>query len=152
MLLARYALYVGGVLLALLLVVNALLPALPVQSTNAPDSDLPRIRILSERRLPDRVVYDTSIPTITPPPAAIADTNSTPAPAVADISAKARGALAQLQPSDAGERRAPDPRESAPQSQHKRKTAARTAKRRAPRHSRMVARQSQFGWFGPDIW
>jgi len=58
--LLRYFIFVGGSLLALLLVVNATLPAEPLQETPTSGSDLPPVRIHSDRKLPDRVVFDTS--------------------------------------------------------------------------------------------
>jgi len=67
--LMRYFVYVGGALLALLLIVNACLPALPVteaRSTNTPNLSV--IRIHSDRKLPDRVVFDTSRPIVSPDP------------------------------------------------------------------------------------
>ena len=47
-------------MLALLLVVNATLPTEPLQETPTSGSDLPPVRIHSDRKLPDRVVFDTS--------------------------------------------------------------------------------------------
>jgi hypothetical protein len=58
--LLRYFIFVGGSLLALLLVVNATLPAEPLLETSTSGSDLPPVRIHSDRKLPDRVVFDTS--------------------------------------------------------------------------------------------
>jgi hypothetical protein len=58
--LLRYFIFVGGSLLALLLVVNATLPAEPLQEASTSGSDLPPVRIHSDRKLPDRVVFDTS--------------------------------------------------------------------------------------------
>ena len=58
--LLRYFIFVGGSLLALLLVVNVTLPAEPLQETATSGSDLPPVRIHSDRKLPDRVVFDTS--------------------------------------------------------------------------------------------
>jgi hypothetical protein len=58
--LLRYIIFVGGSLLALLLVVNATLPAEPLLETSTSGSDLPPVRIHSDRKLPDRVVFDTS--------------------------------------------------------------------------------------------
>ena len=145
MLLARYAIFVGGALLALLLVVNFFVPAEPVpQTTNAESSDIPNIRIESERRWPDRVVYDTNAPTITPTPSADSEPSSpSPAQAVDAGADKTRGALAQLQPADADK---PDPK----QPPHARKATSKTARRHAPPPTRMVERQPQFGWF--DMW
>jgi hypothetical protein len=76
--LARYFFLVGGVLLALLFVVDAVLPKLPV--VDRTDTDLPVIRIHSDRKWPERVVLDTSIPTIVPAPTAKAEAVA-PAPA-----------------------------------------------------------------------
>ena len=58
--LLRYFIFVGGSLLALLLVVNVAFPAEPVPETLTLGSDLPPIRIHSQRKLPDRVVFDTN--------------------------------------------------------------------------------------------
>src|SRR5579885_1924255 len=58
----RYFLYVGGSLLALILVANAALPSAPVPAGLTSGGDLPPIRIHSERKLPERVVIDTSVP------------------------------------------------------------------------------------------
>jgi hypothetical protein len=62
--LARYFLFVGGVLLALLFISDAYLPKLPV--VDMATTELPVIRIHSDRKWPERVVYDTSLPTIIP--------------------------------------------------------------------------------------
>jgi len=70
--LARYFFFVGGVLLALLFIADACLPNLPV--ADRASTDLPVIRIHSNRKWPERVVYDTSLPTIIP--AQIANTNA----------------------------------------------------------------------------
>ena len=59
--LLRYFLFVGGSLLALLFVVNAAYPTVPLPDTLTSAADLPPIRIHSERKLPDRVVFDTSV-------------------------------------------------------------------------------------------
>lgn len=57
---ARYFLWVGGVLLALLFIANACLPKLP--EGRATDTPRPVIRIYSERKWPERIVFDTSTP------------------------------------------------------------------------------------------
>ena len=54
--LARYFLYVGGVLLALLFILDAYLPKIPVADRAM--IDLPVIRIHSDRKWPERVVYE----------------------------------------------------------------------------------------------
>jgi hypothetical protein len=66
--LARYFLGVGGVLLALILFFNAYLPK-PVESAPTSDAVRPVVRIRSAEKLPERIVIDTSIPTIVPPTA-----------------------------------------------------------------------------------
>ena len=93
---ARYFLYVGGMLLALLFAADAYLPKSPVAARADADSPVIRVRIHSDRKWPERVVYDTSLPTIIP--AQIATTDS--GVAVADVSTttQARQAFAQLQP------------------------------------------------------
>src|SRR5262249_53728884 len=66
---ARYFLFVGGVLLALLFVVNAIVPQDAVvasQGLSSPGVDKTMVRIKSTQKLPERVVYDTSLPTIVP--------------------------------------------------------------------------------------
>jgi hypothetical protein len=146
--LARYFFFVGGVLLALLFIADAYLPKLPV--ADRANTDLPVIRIYSDRKWPERVVYDTSLPTIIP--AQIANTDAgVPAPAtVADVSAKAqvREAFAQLQPSDANQLQPSDPKKPEPNLQRKRKIA----KRRVAPPMVLVAQQPQFVLFGNSIW
>jgi len=146
--LARYFIFVGGVLLALLFISDAYLPKIP--DAHRASANLPVIRIHSDRKWPERVVYDTSLPTIIPAKIANADA-SVPAPAaVTDISAKAqvREAFAQLQPSDARRLQRSDLKSREPNPQRVRKIA----KRRAPPPMVLVARQPQFGWFGSSIW
>jgi hypothetical protein len=126
--LLRYFLFVGGSLLALLFIANAAYPTVPLPETLTSGSDLPPIRIRSEQKLPERVVFDTSvampgqaaakpvvIAQVKPPvqPQAIAPMQALApvAPAVAAMSAKARvrEAFAQLpQGDDANEPRMSD--------------------------------------------
>lgn len=108
--LLRYFIFVGGSLLALLLIANAALPAAPMPVGLTSGSDLPPIRIHSERKLPERVVFDTSV--VMPAPAlaaaAVKVVQATPqaqapvASATAEMSARARvrEAFAQLPPDD----------------------------------------------------
>ena len=77
----RYFLLVGGVLLALLFLSNEVLPQLPAAERVAEAGpDKPVIRINSDRKWPERVVFDTNMPTIVPamyePPARAAKTPS----------------------------------------------------------------------------
>ena len=97
---ARYFLFVGGVLLALLLAIDALVPQQAiVASQAAPSVNKTVVRIRSDQKPPERVVYDTSLPTIVPPPVVTAQVTapvvaptsaSAVAPASADASAQAR--------------------------------------------------------------
>jgi hypothetical protein len=144
---ARYFFFVGGVLLALLLISDAYLPKLPV--ADRASANLPVIRIHSDRKWPERLVYDTSLPTITPAHTANMGA-SVPAPATAaDVSVKAREreAFAQLQPSDANQLQPSDAKKREAKLQRQRKIA----KRRAMPPT-VLARQPQFGWFGNSIW
>lgn len=79
MLFRRYFLYTGSVLLALLLFLDWYLP--PPDPT-APGSDVDRatIRISSAHKWPKAVVFDTTQPTIVPPPAIAAVEAPAPAP------------------------------------------------------------------------
>jgi hypothetical protein len=146
--LARYFFYVGGVLLALLLVLDAYLPELPVAGRAS--IHLPVIRIHSDRKSPERVVYDTSLPTIVPAQTAIVEDHVASLTTVTDVAVKEREreAFALMQPSNA---KRPEPsasgrRELKPQRQRK------IVKRHVMPRSLLVARQPQFGWFGNTIW
>ena len=147
--LARYFCFVGGVLLALLFVSHAVLPNIPPADRADTGVDKSTIRIHSDRKWPERVVYDTSIPTIVPAPIAQADA-SLAAPAAmtaADISGKARvrEALAQLPSSDAAQS---DLKKPEPRPQRKRKIA----KSHAGPPTIRVAQQPRFGFFDFGTW
>jgi hypothetical protein len=137
---ARYFLFVGGVLLALLFAVDALAPQqVAVASSTAPSVDKAVVRIHSDQKLPEKVVYDTSLPTIVPPAAAVQVAVAPTVPA-AEIAAHARvrETFAQFVPAEA---KKPDPRV-----QRKRKIV----KNRAPpplASPMRIAQQSQFGGF-----
>jgi hypothetical protein len=78
--LGRYFLYIGGVLLALLFIVDWWLPSLG--SGSAPSGvDRTTIRIQSVQKWPAAVVIDTTLPTIVPPPVAMAAAPASPSPA-----------------------------------------------------------------------
>ena len=114
--LARYFLWVGAVLLALLFVADLFLPELP--PVESADSRLPAIHIQSVQKWPARVVYDTSIPTIIPAPPANPAANIPASPMVADISTAAREAFAQSRPSDAKQLQRSDPRKRETRQHH----------------------------------
>jgi hypothetical protein len=165
--LLRYFIFVGGSLLALLFVVNIAVPAEPVPETQTSGSDLPPVRIHSDRKLPDRVVFDTSAvlpghaqaapvvvaqakpqPRVTPQ----AETQAPMPPAIAEMSAKerVREAFAQLPQGDDASQPTmtdmatvvvPEPKMYSARQPVKHKLVAR------PRNTRpmMVAQQPRFG-------
>ena len=137
---ARYFLYVGGALLALLFISDAYLPKLPAANTARADLPAIRIHIQSDRRWPDRIDYDTGLPTTTSPKIADADSRATVPATINDLPAKAevREAFAQLKPSGPTK-----PTEA----QRKRKVA----KHRAT-PGILIAQRPQFGWFGRTYW
>jgi hypothetical protein len=65
---ASYLIFVGGALAALLFIPGWCLPKPPAMfADQAPAIDRAIIRIKSARKWPEKVVLDTSQPTITPP-------------------------------------------------------------------------------------
>ena len=160
--LLRYFLYVGGALLSLILIANVLLPQEPLPGTLTSVTELPAIRIQSDRKLPERVVFDTSSTVATAPvavlPAPKLAAAVAPAPTqspTAEMSAKARvrEAFAQLPPSDDvsvpkmdGMARVvvPEPRMYKVKQAPKRVAVPRPY---APRPLAMVAQQPHFGLF-----
>ena len=146
---ARYFLFVGGVLLALLLAIDALVPQEAIVASQAARSvNKAVVRIRSDQKLPERVVYDTSLPTIVPPPAMTAQVTAPvvapPAPATAQ--ARVRETFAQYLPAEA--------KKPEPQVQRKRKVAKRQAPpmQFAQPPQMRVAQQSHFGFFGGPSW
>jgi hypothetical protein len=105
------------------------------------------IRIHTDRKWPERVVLDTSAPTIVPVQTHIATNEAgvaAPVP-VADASTKvtARDAFAQLVPADL--------KKPSPKPQQKRRVAKRrVAPPSAP--TMLVAQRPQFGLFANNIW
>ena len=144
--LARYFLVVGGVLLALLFVVDAGLPKIPLAEQAR--VNLPLIRIHSEHKWPQRIVYDTGLPTRISTSLAALETAAPVDATSADValSPKQREAFAQLQPPDAERlpRAGPESRQQKPPPRRK------FARKGMPRLA--MARPSQFGWFGKSFW
>ena len=144
--LARYFSFVGGVLLALLFILDASFPKLP--DAAKAKVYLPVIRIYSDRKWPERIVYDTSLPTIVP--TSTASTEPIQAPqTIADASAGARkwDALAMLPPS--GEPlQASGTKLREPKLRH----PIKMVRKRPPAPRIAMARQQQFGWFGRSFW
>jgi hypothetical protein len=135
---ARYFMYVGGVLLALLFISDAFLPKLAVADRTDTATELPAIRIHSDRKWPERVVLDTSTPTIVPAQTAKAEAVVPPPTSAADDSAKTRvrETFAQFV--------SPEPKKPEAKPQRKRKIA----KSRPAPPVMMVAQQPRFGFFG----
>jgi hypothetical protein len=147
----RYFLYVGAALLALLFVAGEAFPTLPVtptvQASDTAAADVPMIRIHTDRKWPERVVFDTSAPTIVPTQTQIAKNEAGAAApvTVADASTKvtARDAFAQLVPTEL--------KKPAVKPQQKRKVAKRrVAPPAAP--TMLVAQRPSFGLFANNIW
>jgi hypothetical protein len=150
---ARYFLFVGGVLLALLLAIDALVPQQAVVASQAaPSVDKTVVRIRSDQKPPERVVYDTSLPTIVPPRALTVQAvvpAAAPASPLADATAQARvrETYAQLVPAEAKKPGSPV--------QRKRKIAKNRPAQPtqfAQRPQMQVAQQSHFGFFGGSNW
>lgn len=140
--LARYFFFVGGVLLALLFISGSMLPKLPMAESTNLGVEKSFLRINSDRKWPERIVFDASIPTVVPAPAATAE-KAVRLPAtdmVADVSAKVRDAFAQFEP--------PDQKKPEPKTHLKRKIAK---KHLAPPRV-LVAQQPRFGFFANNIW
>ncbi len=144
--LARYFSFVGGALLALLFALDVFLPRVPV--ADKAKANLPLIRIASDRKWPERIVYDTNAPTIVP--ASIASTEAAvqdPEMSV-DVSAdtaeqEAFAMLASVdrpQPPGAGMR------------ELKLRHPRHTARKRTPTSRIAMARHLEFGWFSRSFW
>ena len=158
---ARYFLFVGGVLLALLVMIGSYVPQPPVETAANTDSDKPFIRINSERKWPEAVVYDTTHPPAVAAPVAVAANVPAPAPEVS-ANARVREAYAQFQPSDPKQMHSSKPVQAQAQQQP---PAAKMAQSK-PQPKRRVARnrmgppmmlasqqpQPHFGFFFNNTW
>jgi hypothetical protein len=142
--LMRYFVFVGGALLALLLIANACLPALPVADSSRSAVDLSVIRIHSDTKWPERVVFDTTRPTIVPA-LVVAAMAEAPLPQKSTVAEPAKGqvreAYAQLRPNPN------EPRN--PELKRKRKSVA---KNNVAPPTILVAQQPRIGLFGNNIW
>ena len=146
--LARYFLYVGGVLLTLVFILDACLTELPVMERSQANS--PVVRIHSDRKWPERIVFDTTLPTIVPAQTAIVEDRAASPATVTDAAVKERKreAFALMQTSDAKRLEPSDPGRR----ELKQKRQRKIVKRHVMPRSVLVARQPQFGWFGNNIW
>ena len=71
---ARYIAFAGSLLLAILFIADWYLPMAPTQSVTSREADKPIMRIKSDQKWPERIVFDTSAPTIVPQkPPVVAD-------------------------------------------------------------------------------
>jgi hypothetical protein len=98
---AKYFVFVGGALAALLLIVSWYCPAPPAFFTDRPKIiTTAAIRIKSERKWPERIQFDTSQPPIVPPAGEVLPVAGLPAPLPpAETTGNPRlEALAQLSP------------------------------------------------------
>jgi uncharacterized protein (DUF58 family) len=148
--LARYFALVGGALLALLFISDAYLPKLPDARVDR-GVDKSIIRIHSDRKWPERIVFDTNQPTFIPAQAANSIETSVPAQArLADAAGKApaRDAFAELQPVDQKQAQVSEPKKL--EKKVVRKHIA--AKRRTAPPVMLLAQQPQFGFFGHSTW
>jgi hypothetical protein len=106
----RYIAWVGASLLALLFVADWFLPKSLPEPTGDP-IERPVIRIASVQQPPERVVIDTSLPTIVPPPMPVVPTmtseppsplqsyaSAPPPPTVIDVDKKSRKAVKRQEP------------------------------------------------------
>jgi hypothetical protein len=159
----RYFVFVGGALLALLLAVSFVAPASSVtQAVATASNDQPLIRIRSDRHLPERVVLDTSQPTIAPPAvktatvAAPQPPDTASAAALAEMSAKARvrETFAQFTPGSQADAAAVKKTDAKPQQAPPKRKVARAHpapqyQYGGPQYGRpmMVAQQPHFGLF-----
>lgn len=154
----RYFMFVGGALLVLLFAADFVWPTSPVAQVAASAShDQPLIRIRSDRHLPERVVLDTSQPTIAAPmtkTAAVAAPQPTAqADPLADMSAKTRvrETFAQFTPKGDAKPHSQAAQTQAPQvqapAQPRRKVARAHPAPQRGQPMMLVAQQPHFGLF-----
>src|SRR5215211_534084 len=140
---ARYFLFAGGALIALLFALDAFSPKAVADNTGHANAgvDKAALRIRSDVKWPERIVFDTSQPTIVPkatPAQVVALAGPEPAP---EISAKARvrETFAQFVPVE--------PKQAETPVQRKRKIV----KARSSQPMRF-AQQSRYGYLGTSTW
>jgi hypothetical protein len=145
--LLRYFFLVGGALLALLFAADAYLPKSPAIERATATADLSMIRIRSDRKWPERIVFDTSQPTMAPPKATVSELRIRQPTSGANAASKTptREAFAQLS-LNANQPQPADLRKAEPR--RKRRSVARAYTGRPL----LVAQQPRFGLFGNGIW
>ena len=142
---ARYFMFVGGALLALLFLIDAYVPSQAVVASHAaPSIDRNVVRIRSDQKPPERVVYDTSLPTIVPPAPKVQVAAAPQPPVATDVAAQARvrDTFAQFVPAEA--------KKPEPQAPRKRKVAKSHAN--PPIRLAQQQQQQHFGFFGNNTW
>ena len=145
--LARYFYCVGGVLFALLLILDACVPKLPASAKAKVYP--PVIRIYSEGKWPERIVYDTSLPTIVPTWTAGTEGITVTSEIIAEVPSRAKEqeAFAMLTPSgELLQTSSTKIRELKPRHQVK------IVRKRVPAARFAMARHPQFVWFGRNFW
>jgi hypothetical protein len=143
---ARYFLFVGGVLLALLFALDAFAPKqVAVASNSATSIDKTVVRIRSDQKPPERVVYDMSLPTIVPPPAAKTQVAVAPlADTHAQAQARVRDTFAQFVPAEA--------KKAEPQQAPRKRKVAKARSAAPPMRLAQQQQQQHFGFFGNNTW
>jgi hypothetical protein len=141
---SRYLFYVGATLLAMLFIADAFAPDRPAIHGRVARSTT--IRIHSDLKLPERIVLDTSRPTIV---AADVVEVELGAPPGADFpQTRVREAFARLGAPDA-ER---PPARSSAKADAKPQRQSKIVRRHIEKNIRLVARPPQYGWFGNQVW
>jgi hypothetical protein len=99
----RYFLFVGGALLTLLFIANVYLPSASNETRN--ENHRVEIDVKSDKKWPEKVVYDTTLPTLPPPPSEdLTDVPTAVQPSDATI-ASSGNAMAQIIPAPFIEKR-----------------------------------------------
>ena len=142
-LVARYFLFVGGALLAGLVAFDAFAPKAAANNTAQATAgvDKSTLRIQSNQKWPEKIVFDTTQATIVPKAAPVQQAALPGPEPTPEISAKARvrETFAQFVPAE--------PKAEAPV-QRKRKVA----KVRHTQPMRFAQQQPRYGFFGPNTW
>ena len=145
--LAGYFRNVGAALLALLWIADFYLPRPPAAQTTTIDQ--PAIRIHSDRKWPERVVFDTSTPAVS---TAASDRNLEASiaaaawPASSAVTARPGDAFAMLPRADTREV------DSARQDKPQLKVVAKTPRKKARPRILTASPERQFAWFGFRPW
>lgn len=141
-LVARYFLFVGGALMAVLVAFDAFAPKAAANNTQQATASVDKstLRIQSNQKWPEKIVFDTTQPTIVPKAAPVQQA-ALPGPApTPDMSAQARvrETFAQFVPVE--------PKADTPAPRKRKVAKARTAK------PMRFAQQQHYGLFGSSTW